>query len=207
MRQLTTSILLILLVMSVCMPAMTARADDSKACVKYDRTSGTCLIRAGGTSDVPATDTSADVKPPPPKCHDTTRKEVPCRTKDGYWSNTYHCYVKAYSGPDTKKLTAQLDVADDQMLATCTKSAGDTTERQQVIVIHKGEVQPPPDPRAIAWQLIAQINIQAGQIGLVPDSDHAMVGLPTWMWIDNPGPHTTGPVSRSTSVRGHTITI
>ena len=175
-------------------------------CASSNGWTADCDVSAGGTTSSP-TESGDDAAPPPRKCYAPSGGEISCQTKDGYWSSVYHCYIKPYDGPDTEQLRAKLNATDDQILVTCTPAPGDTGANQQVILTMASEATPPPDPRTIAWQLVAEVNLRAGQIGLVPTSEHAMVGLPTWMWVDDPGPHTTGPISQSTTVRGYTITI
>lgn len=177
-------------------------------CPYKNRWTDECDVTVNDTVTEPAPQhNTGGTKPPPRRCYDNDRIRVPCQTKDGYWSSVYHCYIKPYDGPDAEQLRAKLNATDNQILVTCTPAPGDTGANQQVILTMASEATPPPDPRTVAWQLVAEVNLHAGQIGLVPTSEHAMVGLPTWMWVDDPGPHTTGPISQSTTVRGYTITI
>ncbi len=67
-----------------------------------------------------------------------------------------------------------------------------------------------PDPEELARRAIAAMNLQAPQIGIVPEDAPnrvGLVGLPTWMWVDDPGPQTWGPISRQASAAGHTVTV
>jgi len=68
---------------------------------------------------------------------------------------------------------------------------------------------PPPDPAVLAQQAVAAMPFVAGQIGLAPPAggnSMGIVGMPTWMWISNPGESTTGPMTRSASAGGITVT-
>lgn len=53
------------------------------------------------------------------------------------------------------------------------------------------------------------MGLHAIEIGIVPEpgtNSVGLVGMPTWMWVADPGPSTTGPISRSVTVRGFTVT-
>lgn len=68
---------------------------------------------------------------------------------------------------------------------------------------------PPPDPAVLARQAIAQMGLHAIEIGIVPEpraGSVGIIGLPTWMWVADPGPSTTGPITRSVTERGFTVT-
>lgn len=153
---------------------------------KEDLTTGTVTVICPKSKSTPG-DNSKNVKPPPPTCRDTKGKEIPCTTEDGYWHAIMRCYLKQDSSRDGW---------------ICTSLDG-----TRAFVGEIDAPAPPPDPRHIAWQLVAQAQLRAGQIGLVPDSEHALLGMPTWLWIDDPGPATTGPITRSTTVNGYTVTI
>lgn len=67
----------------------------------------------------------------------------------------------------------------------------------------------PPDPRVLAQQAIATMNLKAVTIGIVPEDAPGrvgVIGLPTWMWAEGPGASTMGPITRSASAGGYTVT-
>jgi hypothetical protein len=46
-------------------------------------------------------------------------------------------------------------------------------------------------------------------IGIVPEDKPGsvgIVGMPQWMWVDEPAPNTFGPITASASAGGHTVT-
>lgn len=64
-----------------------------------------------------------------------------------------------------------------------------------------------PSPRELADQAIAQMDFRAGAIGLAPPVDAmSIVGADTWLWIADPGESTTGPITRTASAGGVTVT-
>ncbi len=68
---------------------------------------------------------------------------------------------------------------------------------------------PPPDPRVLAQQAIQSMQLHAIEIGIVPEPRPdriGVIGLPTWMWADSPDQHTWGPITRTASAGGYTVT-
>jgi hypothetical protein len=67
----------------------------------------------------------------------------------------------------------------------------------------------PPDPRVLAQQAIALMRLRAINIGIVPEprtGSVGIIGMPTWMWAQNPSQSTWGPVTKSASAGGSTVT-
>lgn len=70
-------------------------------------------------------------------------------------------------------------------------------------------VPPPPDPRVLAQQAISQMGLRHIAIGMAPPPGAGkvgVIGLPTWMWVADPGAQTTGPQTQSASQSGYTVT-
>jgi hypothetical protein len=68
---------------------------------------------------------------------------------------------------------------------------------------------PPPDPRVLAQQAMDSMNLKAINIGIVPEDrpgSIGIIGLPSWMWVEAPAENTMGPITRSASARGYTVT-
>lgn len=62
----------------------------------------------------------------------------------------------------------------------------------------------------LARAILARIDLQAITIGMVPEAGPdrlGAVGVPVWMWVDQPSPHTVGPVSGSDSSGGLSVTL
>ncbi|KQU67965.1 hypothetical protein ASC58_10185 [Phycicoccus sp. Root101] len=67
----------------------------------------------------------------------------------------------------------------------------------------------PPDPQVLARQAVARMNLRAINIGIVPESgagNVGIIGMPTWMWAQNPGATTWGPQTQSATAGGFTVT-
>mgnify|MGYP007070988387 CR=1 FL=1 len=68
---------------------------------------------------------------------------------------------------------------------------------------------PPPDPRVLAQQAMDSMGLKAINIGIVPEDvpgSVGIIGMPTWMWVEAPDEATMGPITRSASARGYTVT-
>ena len=67
----------------------------------------------------------------------------------------------------------------------------------------------PPDPRQLAQQAVEAMQLRAIQVGIVPEARSGSVGLvgtPNWMWAEQPAANTWGPITRSASAAGWTVT-
>ena len=67
----------------------------------------------------------------------------------------------------------------------------------------------PPDPRVLAQRAIAMMALKAVTIGIVPEDAPGrvgVIGMPTWMWAADPTQNTIGPITRSASAGGVTVT-
>ncbi|MCW5950693.1 MAG: hypothetical protein KIT69_00260 [Propionibacteriaceae bacterium] len=63
--------------------------------------------------------------------------------------------------------------------------------------LHQAWVEPRVDPERLARSLLAQVELKPIAIGLVPKDPAAMtvVGLPVWLWVDEPTRTTWGPAT------------
>jgi hypothetical protein len=65
-----------------------------------------------------------------------------------------------------------------------------------------GTETPAVDPVDVAWMAVTQMALGPIEVGIVPKSGEdrmGLVGLPTWMWVDDPIENTWGPITRSAS--------
>lgn len=73
---------------------------------------------------------------------------------------------------------------------------------------------PPPDPAEMAANLLATLDFEPVEMGpgvggWLEDDPQAMgaVGLPNWLWVQDPTPTTAGPQTASASERGYNVTL
>lgn len=145
--------------------------------------------------------TAQGISKPPPG-------PVPCTSPDGYWSNTYHCYVSPASPqPAAGDPEWQGHAPGDGAVYNC-------SQPQTGMLITLWAQDPPPNsgagptPRDVAQIAIKHMRLTAIEIGIAPKpgpNSIGLVGMPVWMWAANPGEHSIGPITASASAGGITI--
>lgn len=135
---------------------------------------------------------------------------IPCTDSSGYWSNDQQCYVgkpmKDYPASDP----AWEGHYPDGALYQCfypffTGFAGN------VFWAAAPPAGPaaPPDPRELAQEALARMKLSAVNIGIVPEpkpGSVGIIGLPTWMWANAPDETSWGPITRTASAGGYSVT-
>lgn len=134
---------------------------------------------------------------------------VPCDSEYGYWSNGWNCYVRALDPqPPANDPGWNGHEPGDGDVYSCYQPQTD-------LLIHVWSQDPPPDsgagpiPRDVAQIAIEQMNLTTIDIGIAPEpgADRiGLVGMPVWMWAQEPDSHTFGPATASASVGGITVT-
>jgi hypothetical protein len=146
--------------------------------------------------------TDQGVSKPPPG-------PVPCSSEYGYWSNAYNCYIQlADPQPPASDPAWQGHEPGDGAVYQCYQPQTD------ILILVWAQDPPPnsgtgPTPREVAEIAIDQMGLRAIDIGIVPEpgpDSVGLVGMPVWMWANNPNSHTYGPISASASAGGITIT-
>lgn len=147
---------------------------------------------------------------------DGTRQnvETPCSTDRGYWSNARQCYwsladPQAAPPPGADPLGA---------FYTC-RPHPECGNLGGIIRDCYGVTQflpnPPPGinqltPGQAAARLIRTFQLAGVNIGFAPDPNApgsvGYVGIPIWMWVNDPTPLTYGPYSQTATLGGVTIT-
>ncbi|MGH3976656.1 MAG: hypothetical protein ACRDS9_25550, partial [Pseudonocardiaceae bacterium] len=181
-----------------------------------DKISGECVIQiedpgsgggggtGGGDHDQPA-DTGDGQS-----CVWQGKKPMPCTSEHGYWSNAENCYVKLMEPQPSPDLPIWGGEEGEGAVYWCYDPNHGT-------ILHSiWRAEPPagaaagPSPGEIARQVVARMNLKAIQIGIVPKSGAdkmGLIGMPTWMWIENPRPNTAGPIEMSQTTAGLTVNV
>ena len=66
-----------------------------------------------------------------------------------------------------------------------------------------------PSPGQLAQEALERMDLQPIQIGIVPEPSPdklGLVGMPVWMWVDNPTGNTFGPITESATAGSVTVT-
>lgn len=148
----------------------------------------------------------------PSACVMATGETVPCRENDTWWSNAWHCYVKPLV-PQPPKTDPSWQGHTDGAVYECydpliARNYGTALYFRWALTPPVGPAAP-PDPRVLAQTAIEQMRLRAVSIGIVPEPAAGrvgIIGMPTWMWVQNPSPTTLGPISRTASAGGFSVT-
>ncbi|MGW6283037.1 hypothetical protein [Kribbella sp. NPDC055071] len=173
------------------------------------------MLTAGDESSTAADETSASPgskKPGGSRCV-FEGQTVPCRTEDGFFDAASGCYLTP-----TDTLVSMLVPPGGYPPGTkyyrCWVILGVIEGRPDGIERFEPVVRPPGepetiDPRVAAQQVVKTMTFVAPQLGLSPyvqsATHEAIVNVPIWMWVTDPGETTTGPQTKRAAVGGVTI--
>jgi len=206
------------------MPFAVAAPVDCGPGSVWDEGEGRCVISVSvpsepgspGSSGQPATLASGGGKsvPAEPTCVDSLDgSEVPC-TKDGgwHWVQGWNTYARVQD-PQPEKSDAVWEGNTDGAIYEIGQLVGSGFGLGVGPSIPRWSAAPPwlevPDPRVLAQQAVEAMDLQAITIGIIPEDipgSAGLLGLPTWMWAQTPTDNTTGPITRSASAGGYTVT-
>ena len=191
-----------------------AHAAAPPVCKKIDRGSGFCLIWVtppptdpGGGGEGGSTPVGGR------KCIRTDPvggkgKEVPCFDGDSFWSGEHQCYA-SLALPQPPLTDVVWGGHTNGAIYTCFKFNG----RMGVPLVDSFWLPAAPpvpvDPAKVAQDAIASMKLRAIDIGIVPEpgpNSIGLVGMPVWMWVNQPAENTFGPITRSASAGGVTVT-
>jgi hypothetical protein len=182
-----------------------------------DPRSGVCKVvittpgggAGGGSPGADPSPTGGATPVPAPKCVSIRNGEVPCRVGDAWWNNDLDCYVSLQQ-PQPPKSSPIWQGHTDGAIYNCSDPGnGGTGGTTFWSATRPGGPAAPPDPRDLAQQAIAVMRLRAINIGIVPEprpGSVGIIGFPTWMWAQAPDQSTWGPVTRSVSAGGFTVT-
>ena len=138
--------------------------------------------------------------------------EVPCEISGGWWwVQAWNAYAKL-SDPQPPRSDPVWSGNDDGAVYDRGLWMGNPA-LDPGLINQAWSLTPPwvelPDPRVLAQQAITAMDLQAITIGVVPEDvpgSVGLLGLPTWMWAESPTDNTMGPITRSASAGGYTVT-
>ncbi len=127
---------------------------------------------------------------------------VPCVVHDWYWSYDWACWTK-YADPQPPWSDPAWSGRTDGAIFWCSRGVT-LTDPFPADTIPRWAPSPPwgapPDPEELARAAVESMNLRAIQIGIVPEQGPGrvgLVGLPTWMWVQDLGGSTWGPITRT----------
>lgn len=195
-----------------------------------------CGVQAGGGGTDPAGDTGGGTSsgpgkftPGPTSCTSTpqggTPAPVPC-TKDGaWWSNSGQCY---WSLDNPQEPTPPGQDPTSGAWYTCTPLPPDCGAPSSLCGIQYTVAQwltePPAGinkytPAQAAGMLVKTFTLNPIRIGMAPAKKthtddpagtapyrRTWVGIPVWLWVNDPTTSTWGPISKTATYGGQTVT-
>jgi hypothetical protein len=178
-----------------------------------DPKTGVCVIVVGtppGPADPGPGGPSNPGPAGPQKCVKPDGVAIPCREGNSWWSNALFCYI-ALADPQPPQSDPIWAGHTDGAIYTCYSPlivAGTPMYSLWSAAPPAGPAAA-PDPRVLAQQAIALMRLRAINIGIVPEplaGSVGIIGMPTWMWAQNPSLSTWGPVTNSASAGAFTVT-
>lgn len=149
-----------------------------------------------------------------PVCTFKGAEEVPCESAYGWWSAERNCYVKS-SGLSPSDPVWQ-DTSGGQPggdVYTCTLPSGVFgpsvyfwSETPPVVADQESVVR-------VAAEAVQSLGLRGVAVGMTPPvaasnaQSVGLVGLPNWLWVQNPDPQSWGPVSGTATDGGLTVTV
>ncbi|WP_315097816.1 hypothetical protein [uncultured Cellulomonas sp.] len=198
-------VLALALLFSVAGPAEAAAVP----CVKVNPKTGECIISAtdpgGPPADDPGPGTPGGGSTGPRVCEDYNGP-VECETEIGSWNNTRGCYMEL-ADPQPPLGDAAWEGNTDGVIYRCMIPIP-YSPSWWTTYVWLATAEPGPDPREVAEDALALMQLRAGQIATNPPSPDGLsvVGLQTWLWIADPDEHTVGPITRSATAGAVTVT-
>ena len=179
-----------------------------------DPWSGECIIVVTDPGGGGGGGAGGDAKPVSlPRCTLTLTsptKVVPCSSSDGWWVQSQQCYAKVLQ-PKPPFSDAAWGGRTTGQVYECTRPVGigPVSGIAFWLWLATPPSGAPPDPQVLARQVVARMNLRAINIGIVPEpgaGSVGLIGMPTWMWAQNPGATTWGPQTQSATAGGFTVT-
>lgn len=185
-----------------------APAQADAECEQFDRRSGQCIIYVPpppptypGPGD--GEDGGGGEGPGDALCTDRlTGGVVGCIVDTWYWSWEWACYTK-YAEPQPPWSDPVWSGRTDGAIFWCSRgvTVGDAFPAD---TIARWAPSPPwgapPDPEELAAAAVESMSLRAIEIGIVPEQGAdrvGLLGLPTWMWVEDVDGSTWGPITRT----------
>ena len=133
---------------------------------------------------------------------------MPCQDAEfGWWSDSKSCYVQL-TNPQPPATAPAWEGHTDGAIYDCSlpRSGGFGGLQYR---FWSATAPAGPDPVVLAQQAIASMNLRPISIGIVPEDrpgSVGLVGMPVWLWASSPDAQSWGPITRSASASGVTVT-
>jgi hypothetical protein len=132
---------------------------------------------------------------------------IPCKKYGGTWSVAHLCYL-AKKDPQPPKSDPVWGGREDGAIYTCYNPYLPGAPGWNTTIWLAGDPEE-VDVEQLARQAVFLMQLRPIDMGITPKPGPDImgyVGAPVWLWVENPRPETTGPISRSASAGGVTVT-
>lgn len=133
---------------------------------------------------------------------------VPCTGEDGTWSDVHQCYLREVGRTPTVDGSALDPKNEIGTYYLCDqKSYGSAFQAPIWLDVPPGT--PTITPAQAAAELMKRFQFKGVDVGIVPKNQpgfQGSVGLPVWMWVNNPGQDSYGPWTQSDTIQGLAVT-
>lgn len=208
--------------LALAMASDPAVADDGLVSVGRGGTPDSSLVtlhpkdpgNPGGSTNGRAGSTSAGVKKPGKRACTYMGESIDCTSSSGAWSQDLQCWVQRMS-PQPAADDPIWSGHDGGSIYWCEAPpgvAGVMPAGSHMFWAPSAGAAGAPvlvDPVTLAEEAIDLMNLRAIQVGITPPEGadtYTLVGIPTWMWVDEPAEVTWGPITRSASAGAVTVT-
>jgi hypothetical protein len=140
---------------------------------------------------------------------------ISCSSPDGSWSSSKQCWVKRIT-PDPPPGDPRWEGHTDGSVWTCRppgSGEGGTVGGGFGGGTYTFWVPPEQEPDAVdpvglAEEAVERMRLVSPTLGMTPLNPEApmVVGVPTWLWLADDGPHAFGPITRSATAGSTTVT-
>ena len=138
-------------------------------------------------------------------------EEVPCVTEHGVWQDREGCWAKALSQQPPRN-DPRWKGAATGIMGKCTFQRVFNRASQHLEIDLILEDPNAPSARDLAYQAIEYLQLEPPKISMSPipterdPESMAIVGSPVWLWVENPGEHTYGPITRAATAGPYSVT-
>lgn len=135
-------------------------------------------------------------------------ESIPCSTSYGWWHGGKNCYIRV-TDPQPPHSDTMWHNRTNGVVADCVSPSG--TVRFE-FWMESADPTPPPDPEVLAQRAVSRMNMTAIDIGSYPHTTQrsadsiGIIGWNVWMWVADASAETFGPITKSASAGGYTVT-
>lgn len=185
-------------------------------CAAADTRTGECAVEIPLPPSEPSTLPGATTGAVPATTEECLHggDEVPCQDgARGSWSNSRQCYLRLALPQPPASAPVWGGRFPDGAVYECDHAVpGEVTPYVNVTTVW---IDGPPDlptltPGAAASVVVRRLPLRAVRVGIVPEPGPdrlGLVGLPVWMWADQPDPLTFGPTAVTESAGGRSVSV